>query len=41
VVIGGLPAATGRKMHFIGTTVLEVIIGKIVEEIGLDEASPH
>lgn len=36
-LIGGLPAATGRKMHFTGTTVLKVIGGKIVEEIGLDD----
>ena len=34
---GGLPAATGRKMHFTGTTVLKVIDGKIVEEVGLDD----
>ncbi|KAA0697998.1 ester cyclase [Neorhizobium sp. P12A] len=33
----GLPAASGRKMHFTGTTVLKVIDGKIVEEIGLDD----
>ena len=36
-LIGGLPAATRRKMHFTGTTVLKVINGKIVEEIGLDD----
>jgi len=36
-LIGGLPAATGRRMHFTGTTVLKVIDGKIVEEIGLDD----
>ncbi len=36
-LIGGLPAATGRKMHFTGTTVLKIIDGKIVEEIGLDD----
>jgi predicted ester cyclase len=36
-LIGGLPAATGRKMHFTGTTVLKVIDGKIAEEIGLDD----
>ena len=36
-LIGGLPSATGRKMHFTGTTVLKVISGKIVEEIGLDD----
>ena len=36
-LIGRLPAATGRKMHFTGTTVLKVINGKIAEEIGLDD----
>jgi predicted ester cyclase len=36
-LVGGLPAATGRKMHFAGTSVLKVIDGKIVEEIGLDD----
>jgi predicted ester cyclase len=36
-LIGGLPAATGRKMHFTGTTVLKVLDGRIVEEIGLDD----
>lgn len=36
-LIGGLPAATGRKMHFTGTTVLKLIGGRIVEEIGLDD----
>jgi len=34
---GALPAATGRKMHFTGTTVLRLKNGKIVEEIGLDD----
>jgi len=34
---GSLPEATGRKMHFTGTTVLKVVRGKIVEEIGLDD----
>ena len=34
---GSLPAATGRKMHFTGTTVLKLEHGKIVEEIGLDD----
>ena len=36
-LIGSLPAATGRKMHFTGTTVLKLNDGKIVEEIGLDD----
>jgi predicted ester cyclase len=36
-LIGALPAATGRKMHFTGTTVLKVINGMIVEEIGRDD----
>jgi hypothetical protein len=36
-LVGSLPAATGRKMHFTGTTVLRLKDGKIVEEIGLDD----
>ena len=36
-LIGGLAAASGRKMHFTGTTVLRVMSGNIVEEIGLDD----
>jgi predicted ester cyclase len=36
-LIGSLPAATGRKMRFAGTTVLRLQNGKIVEEIGLDD----
>src|ERR1700712_4696789 len=36
-LIGSLPAATGRKMHFTGTTVLRLQNGKIAEEIGLDD----
>ena len=34
---GSLPATTGRKMRFTGTTVLKVLDGKIVAEIGLDD----
>jgi predicted ester cyclase len=34
---GSLPAASGRKMRFTGTTVLRVDNGKIAEEIGLDD----
>ena len=34
---GGLPANTGRKMHFTGVTVLKLKEGKIVEEMGLDD----
>ena len=36
-LIGGLPAATGRRMRFTGTTVLKLRDGRIVEEIGLDD----
>jgi predicted ester cyclase len=36
-LIGSLPAATGRKMNFNGTTVLRVKNGKIAEEVGLDD----
>ena len=36
-LLGALPAATGRKMHFTGTTVLRLQDGQIVEEIGLDD----
>jgi predicted ester cyclase len=36
-LIGSLPAKTGRKMKFTGTTVLRLEGGKIVEEIGLDD----
>jgi predicted ester cyclase len=36
-LVGSLPAATERKMHFTGTTVLRVRDGKIAEEIGLDD----
>jgi predicted ester cyclase len=36
-LIGSLPAATGRKLNFTGTTVLKVVDGKIAEEIGLDD----
>lgn len=36
-LMGSLSAATGRKMHFTGITVLKVINGQIVEEVGLDD----
>src|SRR5580692_238998 len=36
-LIGALPAATGRRMHFTGTTVLRLANGRIAEEIGLDD----
>ncbi len=35
--IGSLPSASGRKMRFTGTTVLQLKNGKIAEEIGLDD----
>ena len=36
-LVGGLPANTGRTMHFTGVTVLQLKGGKIVQEIGLDD----
>jgi predicted ester cyclase len=36
-LMGSLPAKSGRKMQFTGTTVLRLQNGKIVEEIGLDD----
>jgi predicted ester cyclase len=36
-LVGSLPANTGRKMKFTGTTVLKLKDGKIVEEVGLDD----
>src|ERR1044071_9633870 len=36
-LMGSLPARTGRKMHFTGTTVLRIENGKITQEIGLDD----
>jgi predicted ester cyclase len=36
-LMGSLPAATGRKMHFTGTTVLRIQNGRIAQEIGLDD----
>jgi predicted ester cyclase len=39
LIIGSLPAGSGRRMHFTGTTVLRVKNGKIAEEIGLDDGA--
>jgi predicted ester cyclase len=36
-LVGSLPAASGHKMRFTGTTILKVIDGKIAEEVGLDD----
>jgi predicted ester cyclase len=36
-LVGALPAASGRKMRFTGTTVIRVDNGRIAEEIGLDD----
>ena len=36
-LVGSLPPATGRKMHFTGMTVLHLKNGKIAQEIGLDD----
>jgi predicted ester cyclase len=38
-IIGSLPAGSGRKMRFTGTTVLRVTNGKIAEEVGLDDGA--
>jgi predicted ester cyclase len=35
--IGALPAGTGKAMRFTGLSVLKVVDGLIVEEIGLDD----
>lgn len=35
--IGSLPANSGKKLHFTGTSVLRVQDGLIVEELGLDD----
>jgi predicted ester cyclase len=36
-LVGSLPAASGRKMRFTGTTVIRVENGRIAEEVGLDD----
>jgi predicted ester cyclase len=36
--LGSLPAASGRKMTFAGTTVLRVQQGRIAEELGQEDA---
>jgi predicted ester cyclase len=36
-LLGSLPAASGRRMRFTGTTVLRVENAKIAEEVGLDD----
>ena len=38
-IVGSLPARSGRKMRFTGTTVLRVTDGRIAEEIGLDDGA--
>ena len=35
--IGALPADSGKRMEFTGTTVIKVVDGMIVEEVGLDD----
>ena len=35
--VGSLPAGSGKKMHFTGTTVLRVENGLITQELGLDD----
>jgi predicted ester cyclase len=38
-IVGSLPARSGRKMRFTGTTVLRVTGGRIAEEVGLDDGA--
>jgi len=38
-IVGSLPARSGRKMRFTGTTVLRVTGGRIAEEIGLEDGA--
>jgi predicted ester cyclase len=38
-IIGSLPARSGRKMRFTGTTVLRVTGDRIAEEVGLDDGA--
>ena len=35
--VGSLPANSGRRMEFTGTTVIKVVDGMIAEELGLDD----
>ncbi|WP_418001721.1 ester cyclase [Mycobacterium sp. PDNC021] len=35
--IGALPAGSGKTMRFTGTSILKVVDGLIVEEVGLDD----
>ena len=35
--VGSLPARSGRRMEFTGTTVIKVVDGMIAEEVGLDD----
>jgi hypothetical protein len=34
---GSLPAASGKKIHFTGITILRLNSGRIAEEVGLDD----
>lgn len=36
--MGSMPAASGRKMKFAGTTILRLENGQIAEELGLEDA---
>ncbi len=35
--VGSLPAGSGKRMQFTGTTVIKVRDGQIAEEVGLDD----
>ena len=36
--VGSLPAATGKKIRFTGTTVFQIVDGKVQQEIGEEGA---
>lgn len=36
--VGSLPVATGKKIHFSGTSVFRIRNGKVAEEIGQEQA---
>jgi predicted ester cyclase len=35
--VGSLPARSGKRLQFTGTTVIKVLDGQIAQEVGLDD----